>query len=80
MPTCHSQAQPRVTQMAARVVVKEAVWLRNLLAEISNMDERDLSTTIIYGDGQGAIALAKTRDFKAAQNVSISDTTMIVKT
>lgn len=42
---------------------KEAVWLRKLLAEVTNMEERDLPTTIIYGDNQGAIALAKDPKF-----------------
>jgi hypothetical protein len=42
---------------------KEAVWLRNLLAEIANMRERDIPTTVIYGDNQGAIALAKNAKF-----------------
>ena len=42
---------------------KEAVWLRNLLAELTHMNERDIPTTIIYGDNQGAIALAKNPKF-----------------
>lgn len=42
---------------------KEAVWLRNLLAELTYMNERDIPTTIIYGDNQGAIALAKNPKF-----------------
>lgn len=42
---------------------KEAVWLRNLLAQLADMEERDIPTTIIYGDNQGAIALAKNPKF-----------------
>ena len=42
---------------------KEAVWLRSLLAEVASMDECDLPTTIIYGDNQGAISLAKNPKF-----------------
>jgi hypothetical protein len=42
---------------------KEAIWLRNLLAEIADMGERDIPTTVIYGDNQGSIALAKNAKF-----------------
>lgn len=42
---------------------KEAVWLRNLLAELTDMDECDIPTTVIYCDNQGAIALAKNPKF-----------------
>lgn len=42
---------------------KETVWLRNLLAELADMDEREIPTTVIYGDNQGAIALAKNPKF-----------------
>jgi hypothetical protein len=42
---------------------KEAVWLRNLPAQLADLDERDIPTTVIYGDNQGAIALAKNPKF-----------------
>jgi hypothetical protein len=37
---------------------KEAIWLRNLLVELLKL-KKELTATIIYGDNQGAIALAK---------------------
>lgn len=43
---------------------KEAVWLRQLLKELANFEDSEaLPTTIIYGDNQGAIALAKNPTF-----------------
>lgn len=42
---------------------KETVWLRSLLAELSNVGERSLPSTVIYSDNQGAIALAKNPQF-----------------
>jgi hypothetical protein len=36
---------------------KEAIWLRRLLKELQAQDS--INATIIYGDNQGAIALAK---------------------
>lgn len=42
---------------------KEAVWLQSLLAELSNVGERSLPTTVIYSDNQGAIALARIPQF-----------------
>jgi RecB family endonuclease NucS len=38
--------------------IKEAIWLRNLLAELLKSKEEP-TVTIIYRDNQGAIALAK---------------------
>ena len=42
---------------------KEAVWLRQLLSELSSVGESSLPSTIIYSDNQGAIALAKNPQF-----------------
>jgi hypothetical protein len=38
---------------------KEAVWLQRFLKQIDPNQDPGLSATIIYGDNQGAIALAK---------------------
>ncbi|RYC77798.1 hypothetical protein BFJ63_vAg19328, partial [Fusarium oxysporum f. sp. narcissi] len=45
---------------------KEAIWLRGLLRELlAQYKHGDLQTTILYGDNQGAIAMAKTPQFHA---------------
>jgi hypothetical protein len=44
---------------------KEAVWLRVLLDQITYTDEEEPQATIIYGDNQGALALAKNPEFHA---------------
>lgn len=43
---------------------KEAVWLRNFLAQIG-CPELQTETTSVYGDNQGAIALVKNPEFHA---------------
>jgi hypothetical protein len=50
--------------MAQTVAAKEAIWLRQLLQELSPTDESPYAT-IIYADNQGAIALAKDPKFHA---------------
>ncbi|KAG6988694.1 Retrovirus-related Pol polyprotein from transposon TNT [Fusarium oxysporum f. sp. conglutinans] len=45
---------------------KEAIWLRGLLRELlAQYKHGDLQTTILYGDNQGAIAMAKNPQFHA---------------
>ena len=44
---------------------KEAIWLRRLLAELQAAEGHAPVTTIIYGDNQGAIALARNPQFHA---------------
>ena len=46
---------------------KEAIWLRRLLTElqVANEEEHAPAATIIYGDNQGAIALARNPQFHA---------------
>jgi hypothetical protein len=52
--------------MAQTQATKEAIWLRRFLNEINKPDSSsDPVTTIIYGDNQGAIALAKNPQFHA---------------
>ena len=48
--------------MGETQATKEAIWLRNLLAELLKSEEEPIAT-IIYGDNQGAIALAKNPQF-----------------
>jgi|SRR5579871_5521089 len=47
--------------MAQTQAAKEAIWLKGLLVELSDMHNNELnpSAVILYGDNQGAIALAK---------------------
>jgi hypothetical protein len=42
---------------------KEAIWLQGFLRQIDPNDDPGLGATIIYGDNQGAIALAKNDQF-----------------
>lgn len=44
---------------------KEAVWLRKLLNQLLRPDDSDPKATVIFGDNQGAIALAKNAQFHA---------------
>lgn len=44
---------------------KEAVWLKNLLNQLLRPDDSDPKATVIFGDNQGAIALAKNAQFHA---------------
>ena len=44
---------------------KEAIWLRNLLRELKPDDKDTAKAVIIFGDNQGAIALAKNPEFHA---------------
>ncbi len=39
---------------------KEAIWPLKLLAELAGTDEGEITTTVICGDNQGPVALAKT--------------------
>lgn len=43
---------------------KEAIWLRGLLTQLTGTDQF-IRSVIIYGDNQGAIALAKNPQFHA---------------
>jgi TfoX/Sxy family transcriptional regulator of competence genes len=47
--------------MGQTQAVKEAIWLKGLLVELSDMHNNEISPSavILYGDNQGAIALAK---------------------
>ena len=47
--------------VAQTQAVKEAIWLKGLLVELSEMHNNELSPSavILYADNQGAIALAK---------------------
>lgn len=47
---------------------KKAVWLQNLLAELADMNERQLHTVAICGDSHGAIALARNPKFHGRSN------------
>lgn len=49
--------------MGQTQATKEAIFLQNLLNQLDQQQE--LHTTIIYGDNQGAIALAKNPQFHA---------------
>ncbi len=49
--------------MGETQAAKEAIWLRRLLTELQCVEPGDLTATIIYGDNQGAIALAKDPHF-----------------
>ena len=49
--------------MGETQATKEAIWLRSLLKELLGKEEP--AATIIYGDNQGAIALAKNPQFHA---------------
>ena len=49
--------------MGETQATKEAVWLRELLKGLLAQDE--LTATIIFGDNQGAIALARNPHFHA---------------
>ena len=44
---------------------KEAIWLQGFLKEINPALDPGLGATIIYGDNQGALALAKNPQFHA---------------
>ena len=44
---------------------KEAIWLKNLLNQLLRPDDVDPKATVIFGDNQGAIALAKNAQFHA---------------
>jgi hypothetical protein len=50
--------------MAETQATKEAIWLRNLLLELHGLQDK-AHTTVIYGDNQGAIALAQNPQFHA---------------
>ena len=50
--------------MGQTQATKEALWLKLLLDELLP-DDTDIKTTIIFGDNQGAIALAKNPQFHA---------------
>jgi reverse transcriptase-like protein len=50
--------------MGEAQATKEAIWLRNLLTEL-NSHRKETQATIIYGDNQGAIALAQNPQFHA---------------
>jgi len=50
--------------MGETQATKEAIWLRSLFKELLPLeDKNDLAATIIYGDNQGAIALARNPQF-----------------
>ena len=66
-----SKRQPTVSlstceaeYIAETQATKEAIWLRSLLSQLL-IDEEESSATIIFGDNQGAIALAKNPQFHA---------------
>ena len=66
-----SKRQPTVSlstceaeYIAQTQATKEAMWLRSLLSQLL-MDKEEPSATIIFGDNQGAIALAKNPQFHA---------------
>ena len=66
LSSCHAELSGQ-TQ-----ATREAVWLRKLLAEL-NASQDDLPT-IIYGDNQGAIALAHNPEFHAkSKHIEIQD-------
>lgn len=44
---------------------KEAIWLKNLLNQLLRPDNSNPKATVIFGDNQGAIALAKNAQFHA---------------
>lgn len=44
---------------------KEAIWLKNLLNQLLRPRDSDPKATVIFGDNQGAIALAKNAQFHA---------------
>jgi hypothetical protein len=48
--------------MGQTQATREAIWLRRLLQELMQQDERPLAT-IIFGDNQGALALARNPQF-----------------
>jgi hypothetical protein len=50
--------------MGETQATKEAVWLRSLLTEL-HVNRSQTQATIIFGDNQGAIALAKNPQFHA---------------
>jgi hypothetical protein len=50
--------------MGETQATKEAIWLRRLLKELLDSKEQ-LATTIIFGDNQGAIQLARNPQFHA---------------
>ena len=45
--------------------IKKAIWLKNLLNQLLRPDDLDFKATVIFGDNQGAIALAKNAQFHA---------------
>ena len=47
------------------LAIKEAIWLKTLLNQLLRPRDSDPKTTIIFGDNQGAIALAKNAQFHA---------------
>jgi hypothetical protein len=50
--------------MGETQATKEAIWLCSLFKELLPLeDKNDLAATIIYGDNQGAIALARNPQF-----------------
>ncbi|RKK64725.1 Retrovirus-related Pol polyprotein from transposon TNT 1-94 [Fusarium oxysporum] len=69
----NSKRQPTVAlssceaeYMGQTQCAKEAIWLRGLLRELlAQYKHGDLQTTILYGDNQGAIAMAKNPQFHA---------------
>lgn len=50
--------------MGETQATKEAIWLRSLLTEL-HANRSKTQATIIYGDNQGAISLAKNPQFHA---------------
>lgn len=44
---------------------KEAIWLKKLLNQLLRPNDSDPKATVIFGDNQGAIALAKNAQFHA---------------
>ena len=47
------------------LATKEVIWLKTLLNQLLRPRDSDPKTTIIFGDNQGAIALAKNAQFHA---------------
>lgn len=56
--------------VAQTQAAKETIWLRSLLVELLNKNG-EVTATVIYGDNQGAIALAKNPQFHKAYRYPI---------
>lgn len=50
--------------MGQTQATKEAIWLRRLLGELNAVNDQ-MTATVIYGDNQGALALARNPQFHA---------------